>query len=257
MFVRLASRQLKCLGLRRVPHPTPTTLSSAIPLTTSSASRVLPSFGKSSLSNPWSCYQLKINVGRGGTNQLCLLERYLDVLVKHTTEIPSPTALVEGTAPICLSRRRIVKMSYFKLWVLDFTKPNHAHTCYQLHVGNESPMIENLLEMLWNPSPISRFPSPKIQFSLYEIQFSPIGFLLSSMAFRFLQWLSTFFNGFLLSSTASRFLQRLSDFPQRLSDFPQRLSSFRVIQENLFTTASIQKITIQALYFPPLVPRAS
>ena len=42
--------------------------------------------------------QLKINVGRRGTNQLRLLERYLDVLVKHTTEIPPPTALVEGTA---------------------------------------------------------------------------------------------------------------------------------------------------------------
>jgi hypothetical protein len=36
-----------------------------------------------------------IFVGRRGTNQLCLLERYLDVLVKHTTEIPPPTALVE------------------------------------------------------------------------------------------------------------------------------------------------------------------
>jgi hypothetical protein len=34
-------------------------------------------------------------VGRKGTNQLCLLERYLDVLVKHTTEILPPTALVE------------------------------------------------------------------------------------------------------------------------------------------------------------------
>ncbi len=42
--------------------------------------------------------QLKINVGRRGTNQLRLLERYLDVLVKHTTEIPPPTALVKGTA---------------------------------------------------------------------------------------------------------------------------------------------------------------
>ncbi len=31
-------------------------------------------------------------VGRRGTNQLRLLERYLDVLVKHTTEIPPPTA---------------------------------------------------------------------------------------------------------------------------------------------------------------------
>jgi hypothetical protein len=46
------------------------------------------------------CYK-KI-VGRRGTNQLRLLERYLDVLVKHTTEIPPPTALVEGTAPSAL-----------------------------------------------------------------------------------------------------------------------------------------------------------
>jgi hypothetical protein len=56
-----------------------------------------------------------LHVGRRGTNQLCLLERYLDVLVKHTNEISPPTALVEGTAPVCLSRRRIVKMIYFKL----------------------------------------------------------------------------------------------------------------------------------------------
>ncbi len=34
-------------------------------------------------------------VGRRGTNQLHLVEWYLDVLVKHTTEIPPPTALVE------------------------------------------------------------------------------------------------------------------------------------------------------------------
>jgi hypothetical protein len=53
----------------------------------------------------------------------------------------------------------------------------------------------------------------------------------------FLQWLSTFFNGFLLSSTAFQFLQRFSDFPQWLS-------AFQEIQENLFTAASIQKITI-------------
>jgi hypothetical protein len=37
-------------------------------------------------------------VGRRGTNQLHLLERYLDVLVKHTTEIPPPTALVEDVS---------------------------------------------------------------------------------------------------------------------------------------------------------------
>jgi hypothetical protein len=50
--------------------------------------------------------QFKINVGRRGTNQLRLLERYLEVLIKHTTEDP---------APDCLSRRRIVRMIYFKL----------------------------------------------------------------------------------------------------------------------------------------------
>jgi hypothetical protein len=55
--------------------------------------------------------------------------------------------------------------------------------------------------------------------------------------FNFLQRLSAFFNGFLLSSMAFQFLQQLSDFPQRLS-------AFREIQENLFMLASIQKITI-------------
>jgi hypothetical protein len=76
------------------------------------------------------------------------------------------------------------------------------------------------------------------------------------LAFCFLQRLSAFFNGFLLSSMAFRFLRWLSDFPQRLSNFPQRLSSFQEIQENLFTVASIQKITIRASYFPPLAPQA-
>ncbi len=50
--------------------------------------------------------------------------------------------------------------------------------------------------------------------------------------FDFLQRLSAFFNGFLLSSTAFQFLQWLSDFPQQLS-------AFREIGENLFTAASI------------------
>jgi hypothetical protein len=39
--------------------------------------------------------KVKVIVGRRGTNQLRLVERYLDVLVKHTTEIPPPAALVE------------------------------------------------------------------------------------------------------------------------------------------------------------------
>jgi hypothetical protein len=56
---------------------------------------------------------------------------------------------------------------------------------------------------------------------------------------------------------AFRFLQWLSDFLQWLSDFPQWLSTFQEIQENLFMARSIQKITIRALYFSPLAPRAS
>ncbi len=168
---------------------------------------------------------------------------------------PSPTALVEGV----LLRWFILSCEY-----LISLNQIHAHTCYQLHVGNESPILETLSEILWNPSPISRFPSPKIRFSSHEIRFfshkiwfTQIGFLLSSTAFRFLQQLSTFsngflnfFNGFLLSPTAFCFLQWLSNFTQQLS-------AFREIQENLFTAASIQKITIWALYFPPLAPWAS
>jgi hypothetical protein len=67
--------------------------------------------------------------------------------------------------------------------------------------------------------------------------------------FNFLQWLSAFFNGFPLSSTAFCFLQWLSNFPQRCS-------AFQEIQENLFTAASIRKMAIRALYFPPLAPQA-
>jgi hypothetical protein len=45
----------------------------------------------------------------------CDLDWYLDVLVKHTTV---------DSASDCLSRRRIAKMIYFKLWVLEFNKVN-------------------------------------------------------------------------------------------------------------------------------------
>ncbi len=79
---------------------------------------------------------------------------------------------------------------------------------------------------------------------------------LPKSAFYFLWWLSAFFNGFLLSSMAFRFLQRLSEFLQRFSDFPQRLSAFQEIRENLFTARSIRKIAIRASYFSPLAPQA-
>jgi hypothetical protein len=80
-------------------------------------------------------------------------------------------------------------------------------------------ILENLLEISRFPSPILRFPSPisrfdspkiqlsshEIQFSSHEIRFSPIGFLLSSTAFRFLQRLPLSSTAFQFSSTAFRF----------------------------------------------------
>jgi hypothetical protein len=76
------------------------------------------------------------------------------------------------------------------------------------------------------------------------------------MAFCFPQRLSAFLNGFPIFLNG--FLLSSMDFciPQRLSVFPQWLSTFREIRENLFSAASIRKIAIQALYFPPLAPRA-
>jgi hypothetical protein len=59
-----------------------------------------------------------------------------------------------------------------------------------------------------------------------------------------LQRLSNFFNGFLFSSTAFQFSLMAFQFLQWLSNFPQRLFAFREIRENVFTAASIQKITI-------------
>jgi hypothetical protein len=98
-------------------------------------------------------------------------------------------------------------------------------------VENKSPKLPDPRESLGK---YQDFPSPKIRFSSHKIRF--------------------FFNSFPLSSMAFCFLQRLYDFPQRLFDFPQRLFTFQEIRENLFTAASIQKITIQALNFPPLAP---
>ena len=164
-----------------------------------------------------------------------------DVLDKHTTEDP---------APGCLSRRRIAKMIYFKLWVVYFHLKNPCATCYQSHSGNGISKTKNLLEISRNPSLISSFPSPKIRFSspkfrfsLLETRFPKISFLLYFSAFRFLQrlsafsWrLSDFSNGYPISS----------EFLERLSDFPHRLSAFREIRENLIMARSIRKFAIRA-----------
>ncbi len=140
-------------------------------------------------------------------------------LSKHTTEDPAPS---------CLSRRHIAKMIYFKLWVLYFHIKIRAQTCYQSHSGNGISKLENLWEISQNPSLISRFSSPKIRFSSYEIQFIKIGFLLSFSAFCFLQRLSAFsngflifFNGFPLSPTAFRISTTAFQFSSTAFRFPR------------------------------------
>jgi hypothetical protein len=79
------------------------------------------------------------SVGRRGTNQLRLLERYLDVLVKHTTEIPPLTALVEGTAPSALVEgvsliQFILSCEYYIS--ISKIRAQHATSCIQ---ETESP----------------------------------------------------------------------------------------------------------------------
>jgi hypothetical protein len=87
----------------------------------------------------------------------------------------------------------------------------HATNCVGKTSLKNCQILENVLGILSFPSPISRFPSPKIRCSLHEIQFTQIGILLSSTAFHFLQQLSDFLqrlsafsNGFLLSPMAFR-----------------------------------------------------
>ncbi len=83
-------------------------------------------------------------------------------------------------------------------------------------------ILDNVLGISSFPSPISRFPSPKIRFSSHEIQFTQIGFLLSSMAFRFLQQLSAFFNGCLLSPTAFQISPKAFQFSSTAFRFPRK-----------------------------------
>jgi hypothetical protein len=74
--------------------------------------------------------------------------------------------------------------------------------------------------------------SGNIEIFPFKILFSSTAFRLSSTAFRFLQWLSAFFNGFPLFSTDFCFPQWLSAFlngfplSSTAFHFPQRLSAF-------------------------------
>ena len=102
--------------------------------------------------------QLKTNVGRRGTNWAQSpphLEWYLDVLVKHTTEIPPPAALVEGTAPSALVEGVSLRWFILSCEYLISLNQIHAHTCYQSHRGNGSQNLQRLSDFLqW----LSDFP---------------------------------------------------------------------------------------------------
>ena len=137
---------------------------------------------------------------------------YLDVLQKHTTVDPTPS---------CLSRRRIVKMIYFKLWVLYFHTKNPCVHMLPVAFGKQISNTRNRSEISWNPSPISRFPSPKIRFSSPKIQFPCTKSDSPKSAFYFLQWLSAFSNGFPLSPTAFQISPKAFRFSSTAFRFPR------------------------------------
>ncbi len=79
--------------------------------------------------------------------------------VNTPLKIPPPAALVEG-----------VSLRWFILsceYCISISKI-HTQTCYYtlpVAFGKRISKLKNLLGISWNPSPISRFPSPKIRFS--------------------------------------------------------------------------------------------
>ncbi len=127
-------------------------------------------------------------VGRRGTNWAQSppdLELYLDVLVKHTTEIPPSTALVEGTAPSALVEDVSLRWFILSCEYLISLNQIHGHTCYQSHRENGSQNLQQLSDF---PKRLSNFPK---RLSDFPQQLSD-----------FPKRLSNFLNGFPISSTA-------------------------------------------------------
>ncbi len=110
------------------------------------------------------------------------------------------------------------------------------HTCYQLHVGNKSPILERIF---WKypeiPCQYGDFPLLKSNYLHTKSNFP-------QSTFCFLQWLSAFFNGFPLSSTAFRFLQSLSNF---FNGFPIFLNSFPIFLNSFPLSKKSEKIYLQ------------
>ncbi len=90
------------------------------------------------------------------------------------------------------------------------------------------------------------FHSPKSDFLCSKFDFLQRLSDFQEIRENLLERLSDFFNGFPLSSTQFKFSIFLNGFP----DFSQWLSTFQEIRENLSTAANIQKIAIQASFFP-------
>ncbi len=127
-------------------------------------------------------------VGRRGTNWAQSppdLELYLDILIKHTTEIPPPTALVEGTAPSALVEDVLLRWFNLSCEYLVSLNQIHGHTCYQLHRGNGSQNLQRLSDF---PKWLSDFPKRLSNFPQRLSDFP--------------KRLSDFLNSFLVSSTA-------------------------------------------------------
>ncbi len=132
-------------------------------------------------------------------------------------------------------------MIYFKLWVLDFTKPIPcAHmlpvACGK-RISNTRESLRNIVKSLSN-----------IEISL---SYKPI----------FLTWnpiftnrLSAFFNGFPLSSTAFRFLQRLSAFFNGfqifLNGFRHQHNKSKYSDDDYFDSYIIFPLAPQASWLP-------
>ncbi len=111
------------------------------------------------------------NVGKRGTNWAQSppdLEWYLAVLVKHTTEIPPPAALVEGTAPSALVEGVLLRWFILSCEYLISLNQIHGHTCYQPHRGNGSQNLQRLSDFLQRlsnfPQWLSNFPQQLFAF---------------------------------------------------------------------------------------------
>ncbi len=130
-----------------------------------------------------------------------------------------------------------------------FKSEDHEHATIKIHVPrNMDPrsMFRDLGSKIRFSSTAFRFPRNPRKSSSAAFRFPRNPRQSSSTAFRFLQRLSALFDAFLNSVTIFKFSIFLNGFPIFLNGFPLSEKSGK----NLSTAANIQKIAIQASYFP-------